>query len=50
MKRESMSNRQQSVLRVKGQPPESVNAVTVGTNQSQCVSSIDQTWTHLDTH
>lgn len=53
---ESVSNRQQSVLRVKGQPPESVNAVTVGTDQSQCLSSIDQTWahahvdTHLDTH
>lgn len=26
---ESMANRKQSVLRVKGQPPESVNAVTV---------------------
>ncbi len=39
----------QSVLGVKGQPPESVNAVTVGTIQSQCRSHIDQTWAHVDT-
>lgn len=46
----SMANRKQSVLGAKGQPPESVNAVTVGTDQSLC--SIDQTWAnvHVDTH
>lgn len=44
-----MANRKQSVLRVKGQPPESVNVVTVGTDQSQCRSHIDQTWAHVDT-
>lgn len=36
---------------VKGQPPESVNAATVGTDQSQRRSRIDQNvGTHLDTH
>lgn len=44
--REHMTNRKQSVPRVKGQPPESVNAVTVGTDQSQCRSDIDQIWAH----
>lgn len=51
---ESTPNRKQSVLRVKGQHPESVKAVTVGTDQSQCRGHIDQTWTHTsilsDTH
>lgn len=48
--RESTGNRKQSVLRVKGQPPESVNAVTVGTDQSQCLDSIDQTLAHARMH
>lgn len=43
---ESTPNRKQSVLRVKGQHPESVKAATVGTDQSQCHGHIDQTWTH----
>lgn len=52
---ESMANRKQSVLRVKGQSPECVNTVTVGTDQSQCHGSIDQMWAHAhsvlsDTH
>ena len=47
-----MANRKQSVLRVKGQPPGSVNAVTVGTDRSQCPGDIDQTWAHaqVDIH
>lgn len=44
-----MANRKQSVLRVKGQPPESVDAVTVGTDQSQCRGNIDQTWARTHT-
>lgn len=48
----SVANRKWSVLGVKGQTPESVNAVTVGTDQSQCPGAIDQTWAHahVDTH
>lgn len=42
----STANRMCGIVEVRGRPPESVNAVTVGTNQSQCLSNIDQTLGH----
>lgn len=42
----STANRICGIVEVRGRPPESVNAVTVGTNQSQCLSNIDQTLGH----
>lgn len=44
----STANRRQRLLRVKGQPPESVNAVNMGTNQSKRRGRIDHMLAHID--